>query len=103
MSPRRLLLVTYYYPPDVSVGSHRWPAMARYLRELGHELTVLTTSAFGTLPDDEPWVMRTADLQGLTRLRRLLGRAPEMGPSAAPAPPAPWYLSDALVPDALVA
>lgn len=102
---RRLLVVTYFYPPDTSVGSHRWPAMARYLRRLGHEVTVLTTSAFGTLPDDEPWVVRTPDLQGAEVLRRLL-RRPPMAVDAkddTPTPPAPRFLTDGLVPDAHVA
>jgi len=101
----RLLVVTYFYPPDGSVGSHRWPAMARYLRRLGHEVTVLTTSAFGTLPDDEPWVVRTADLQGAAVLRRVLRRPPVVpaGGAAGPLPAAPRILTDGLVPDAHVA
>jgi glycosyltransferase involved in cell wall biosynthesis len=101
----RLLVVTYFYPPDESVGSHRWPAMARYLRRLGHEVTILTTSAFGMLPDDDPWVVRTRDLQGAGALRRLLGRPATMAATsaAAPAAPAPRILTHGLVPDAHVA
>lgn len=99
---RRLLVVTYFYPPDTSVGSHRWPAMARYLRRLGHEVTVLTTSAFGPLPDDDPWVVRSGDAQGAGGLRRLLRRPPVAVGAAdeAPAQPAPRILTHGLVPDA---
>jgi glycosyltransferase involved in cell wall biosynthesis len=105
MPARRLLVVTYFYPPDVSVGSHRWPAMARHLRRLGHEVTILTTSAFGSMPDDAPWVVRTGDLQGASGLRRLLRRPPVTpgGAPSAPATPAPRFLTDGLVPDAHVA
>ncbi len=102
----RLLVVSYFYPPDDSVGSHRWPAMARYLRRLGHEVTVLTTSAFGTLPDDQPWVVRTNDLQGAGALRRVLRRPPvatAADAASAPAAPAPRLLTHGLVPDAHVA
>lgn len=101
----RLLVATYYYPPDTSAGSHRWPAMARYLRRLGHEVTVLTTSTFGTLPDDDPWVVRTGDLHGSAALRRALRRPPLEVASgiSAPAPAAPRLLTSGLVPDAHVA
>ena len=54
--------------------------MARALRAMGHEVTVLTTNASGTLPTDPPWVIRTGDLQASPALRRVLGRpAPDGG------------------------
>jgi hypothetical protein len=79
-SPRRILLVAYFYPPCRDTGAHRPAAMAKYLRRLGHQVTVLTTSAYGRLPgDDGPQtaspsgdVVRTADLQLLRA--RLRGR-----------------------------
>ena len=105
MPARRLLVATYFYPPDTSVGSHRWPSMARWLRAAGHEVTILTTGGFGRLPDDDPWVVRTGDLQGAGALRRLLRRpaTPATAPGAAPAGPAPRLLTDGLVPDAHLA
>ena len=105
MPGRRLLIVSYYYPPDRSVGSHRWHGLASHLRRLGHEVTVLTTSAFGTLADDDPWVVRTGDLQSSPALRRLLRRPPLPPPGASPgvSAPVPALLSHGLVPDALVA
>jgi glycosyltransferase involved in cell wall biosynthesis len=59
-----LLLVAYFYPPCRDTGAHRPAAMAKWLRRLGHRVTVLTTSAYG--PGDGPGedgVVRTADLQ----------------------------------------
>lgn len=98
---RRILLASYFYPPDVSVGSHRWPALVRHLRPLGYDTTVLTTSAFGSLPDDGYRVVRTQDLIATSSLRRLLGRPP-LKPSGVPTAvtaPAPKLLRDGLVPD----
>jgi glycosyltransferase involved in cell wall biosynthesis len=61
-----LLLVTYFYPPCRDTGAHRPAAMAKWLRRLGHRVTVLTTSAYGT-GDGPPGegVVRTIDLQHL--------------------------------------
>jgi glycosyltransferase involved in cell wall biosynthesis len=106
VSARRILLATYFYPPDRSVGSHRWPPIVRHLRARGHEVTVLTTSAFGSLPDDRPWVLRTRDLQASPLLRRALRRPaviPAEGRPSVVVPPAPRLLTDVLVPDAHVA
>ena len=64
MAPRRILLAAYFYPPCTDTGAHRPAAMAKYLRRLGHDVTVLTTSAYGELPGDEAVpVIRTADAQ----------------------------------------
>jgi glycosyltransferase involved in cell wall biosynthesis len=61
MSPRQILLVAYFYPPCRDTGVLRPASMARWLRRLGHRVTVLTTSAFG--PSEEPDVVQTADAQ----------------------------------------
>jgi glycosyltransferase involved in cell wall biosynthesis len=53
--------------------------MSQTLRELGHEVTILTTRASGSLDTDTPWVIRTRDLQATTALRRLLRRPPSGG------------------------
>ena len=45
----RILFVAYFYPPCRDTGALRPASMARWLRELGHEVTVLTTSAYGEL------------------------------------------------------
>jgi glycosyltransferase involved in cell wall biosynthesis len=86
MPTHRILVVSYPYPPMPSVGGNRWAAMAKYLRLLGYDVTVLTTSAFGTLPDDaESGVVRSPDLTASTRLRKLL-RRPPLPAAGAPAP-----------------
>ena len=59
----RILLVAYFYPPCRDTGALRPASMTRWLRELGHEVTVLTTSAYGALADDDDRVVRTADAQ----------------------------------------
>jgi glycosyltransferase involved in cell wall biosynthesis len=51
-SGRSILLVAYFYPPSADTGAHRPASMARHLRRLGHRVTVLTTPAYGRLPDD---------------------------------------------------
>jgi glycosyltransferase involved in cell wall biosynthesis len=107
---RRILAVSYYFPPNPLPGGHRWESMAHTLRELGHEVTVLTTSASGTLAADEPWVVRTGDLQASPALRRLLGRPSLESPAAddggpqpgAEVPEPPRILTRGLVPDSWV-
>jgi glycosyltransferase involved in cell wall biosynthesis len=60
----RILLVSYFYPPSRDTGILRPAAMAKWLRRLGHEVTVLTTSAYGPGPGDETEdVVRAADAQ----------------------------------------
>jgi glycosyltransferase involved in cell wall biosynthesis len=59
---RSILLVAYFYPPCPDTGAHRAAAMVKYLRRLGHHVTVLTTSAYGSVPGEED-VVRTRDLQ----------------------------------------
>jgi len=61
---RNLLLVTYFYPPCRDTGAQRPAAIAKWLRRLGHRVTVLTTSAYGESPADAgEHVVRTADAQ----------------------------------------
>ena len=63
---RRILLVAYFYPPCRDTGVLRPAAIAKWLRRLGHEVTVLTTSAYGEdSGDPHEDVVRTADLQRL--------------------------------------
>ena len=61
---RRILLVSYFYPPSRDTGVLRPAAMAKWLRRLGHEVTVLTTAAYGrSATDAEDGVVRAADAQ----------------------------------------
>ena len=62
--PRRILFVSYFYPPCTDTGAHRPSSMVKYLRRAGHDVTVLTTSAYGSRRDDSrEQVVRTADAQ----------------------------------------
>lgn len=97
---RRILLVAYFYPPCRDTGVLRPAAMAKWLRRLGHEVTVLTTSAYG--PTEEPGVVQTADAQrwrarlaGKDRIDALFDSPTYSGQ--------PHPLSRVLVPEALVA
>ena len=99
---RRLLVVLYHYPPVSSVGASRWLAQAKYLRRLGHEVTILTTSAFGGLPDDAAaGVVRAYDVVAAPIVRRLLGRsaAPRTGMAVGEEKPAPTAITRLVVPD----
>jgi glycosyltransferase involved in cell wall biosynthesis len=61
---RRILLVSYFYPPSTDTGAHRPTALAKYLRRAGHDVTVLTTSAYGRSAEDAgEQVERTTDAQ----------------------------------------
>lgn len=69
--PRSILFVCHFFPPSTSAGVHRPVTMAKYLRRMGHDVTVLTTSAYGSTPADAAdGVVRAYDLQLLqARLR----------------------------------
>jgi glycosyltransferase involved in cell wall biosynthesis len=74
---RRLLVAPYYYPPFPGSGN-RWPTIAKYLRNEGHEVTILATDAYGRLDDDEEerHIIRVPDIRSSPKLRRLLRRGP---------------------------
>lgn len=101
----RFLIVTYYFPPRLSIGSTRWAAMSEWLRRLGHEVTVIT-SRFGVPADasEDPWVLRTFDMSAVSSLRTVLrrGSVPPAGTRATVEKPAPRWFTDVLVPDELL-
>ena len=104
MPRRRILVISYFFPPDQTVGGARWAAMSSWLRRQGHEVTVLTTNAAGALPGEEPWTRRTSDLVGQPALRWLLRRPPasagETGVAAKK--PVPRWFTEVVVPDELL-
>jgi len=62
-TPRRILLVAYFYPPLNSIGARRPAALAKWLRRRGHDVTVLTSVQSGSARDDAAaGVVRTRDL-----------------------------------------
>jgi glycosyltransferase involved in cell wall biosynthesis len=76
--PRRLLVVTQYYPPAESTGAVRWAGMVKYLRRMGHEVTVIAGDSWPSTPESNG-VLWTRDLVGHAGLRRLLRRPPLPG------------------------
>jgi glycosyltransferase involved in cell wall biosynthesis len=97
---RRIVVVAYYYPPAPSIGGQRWTSIAHHLRDVGHEVTIVTSALHGALPDDGTRVIRTADLAKAAPLRRFLRRPNLPKPGAAPSQtPAPALLTDVVVPD----
>jgi glycosyltransferase involved in cell wall biosynthesis len=103
---RRVLVISYPYPPMPSVGGNRWLAMSKYLRRSGLEVEILTTGAFGSRADDaEHGVHRTGDLIAAPWLRGLLRRPPlpTADVPAAEDTPAPAIATRLLVPDMYLA
>jgi len=102
MAGRRVLVLTYYHPPD-RTGGHRWALMGRWLRTLGYEVTTITSSAHGSLPDDAATdTRRVGHLAANPSLRRLL-RRPSLQPGSTAelvvGKPPPRLLTDVVVPD----
>jgi glycosyltransferase involved in cell wall biosynthesis len=81
----RLLLVSYKFAPSDEAGANRATALARHLREVGHEVTVLTSSAHGALSEDSTaGNVRTTDLRVIaSRLRRTPPATEDPGDAAA--------------------
>src|SRR3954451_3040464 len=98
-----ILVVAYFYPPCRDTGAARPTAMAKYLERLGHSVTVLTTRAYGELPDDaEQRIHRTPDLQ-LARARLAGERTIASLYDSDMYSGRPHLLSRVLVPDPLIA
>ena len=96
VKPRRLLVVTYYYPPQPGSGANRWAAMVKYLRRLGHEVMVVTAAPPGHPSGETDGVLRTGSLNSNPGLRRLLLR-----PDRSSASPSPDATSTAILPTPL--
>jgi glycosyltransferase involved in cell wall biosynthesis len=63
---KRVLMVSYFYPPSGPVGSERALKFAKYLPSFGYEPHILTTSRFGPAPDDDQQpVHRAVDMWGV--------------------------------------
>ncbi|MGH7634515.1 MAG: glycosyltransferase, partial [Gemmatimonadaceae bacterium] len=48
--PRRLLVITYHFPPDGAVGGLRWAGLSKYLSRRGWEVHVVTSAPSGDTP-----------------------------------------------------
>jgi len=87
---RRVLLITYYFPPAGGSGTHRPAALARHLRQYGWRPTILTAGMqwhsgsaheSAALAGPDPDVRRTPP-DGTPRLSRRLKRALPTNPTA---------------------
>ncbi len=98
---RRILVVTYHYPPSTTSGAARWGAMVRHMRALGHRVWVITSAGASGGADGEPDVVAARDLVTSSLLRRVL-RRPALAQTGGPSEdvPAPALLTSVLVPDA---
>ncbi len=98
-----ILVLTYFYPSASASSGHRWAAMTKYLRRLGHSVIVVTAAPRGEPPGTSDGVIRTRDLESDERLRRLM-RRPEARSGSVPANAtrgaAAPLVSKVLVPDA---
>ena len=72
MALRRLLVISYYFPPTPTVGSVRVGGLAKYLPEHGWEVTVVTPRRLGR-GNQAGRVLETADADLGVGLKRLLG------------------------------
>ncbi len=43
-TPRRLLVITYHFPPDGAVGGLRWAGLSKYLARRGWDIHVITAA-----------------------------------------------------------
>src|SRR5436305_8380951 len=44
---RRLLVISYHFPPDGTIGGQRWSGLSKYLARLGWEVHVVTAASPG--------------------------------------------------------
>lgn len=44
---RRLLVITYHFPPDGAIGGQRWAGLSKYLARLGWEVHIVTAAHAG--------------------------------------------------------
>jgi glycosyltransferase involved in cell wall biosynthesis len=82
---RRVLVAVYDYPPSPSVGAVRWSTLTKYLAEMGHSVTVVTSDAFGRPALGDPvHVVRPRSLETCVPLKRREHVNPRIGwaPSA---------------------
>ncbi|HYM55456.1 MAG TPA: glycosyltransferase [Solirubrobacteraceae bacterium] len=102
MPARRLLILTYYFPPNPVIGGARWAAMSGWLRRMGHEVTVVTSRVGRPSGvEEDPWVLPTFDVSAVGRVRKLLRRDSAARAEAADSvqKATPRLFTDVMVPD----
>lgn len=61
MEPKRILLISYYFAPQNTIGAVRPTKLAKYLERMGHQVTVICGTGIGEIQD--PTLAR--DLEGM--------------------------------------
>jgi glycosyltransferase involved in cell wall biosynthesis len=79
MPEKKILMVSWYFPPNPSVGGRRWAKFAKYLHRKGHQVTVITAEK--AKGETSPWDTDVADLE-IHRLPRKYPQALEVEPSS---------------------
>jgi hypothetical protein len=82
-SRRRVLLVSYFFPPRQAVGSLRPSYLARYLPSEGWDVTVLTADLQGEEPPLWSQVVETPYTDVVANAKRLIGLSPNQSTYAA--------------------
>lgn len=62
--PKKLLIVSYTFPPTPGIGGRRWAKFAKYLKRKGYELIVVTADISSSQKSE--W---TSDMNGLDVVR----------------------------------
>lgn len=75
---KKVLIITYFFPPQPSTGSVRPMGLAKYLPMFGWEPLILTTKLPGPSPSGIQ-VIETAHVNILSKLKEFLGYRPEVG------------------------
>ncbi len=104
MSPRHVLLVSWWFPPLSGGGVHRPLQFARHLAKQGHRVTVLTGVPPAGEPVDEALLRKVPQEMRVLRVRlpdpfrawaRLKGARPAAAPATHPTEPAAPQLAPA--------
>src|SRR6267143_316057 len=74
MTPPRLLVITYHFPPDGAVGGLRWAGITKYLARLGWQVSVVTAAA----PPTGNSATLDAHVERCPRLRTLIDYCREL-------------------------
>lgn len=77
VSGRRVLILSYYFPPAPSVGGHRAAGLAKYLSEFGWAPVVITPEREGRKVEPGG-IVETPDADAAAVWKRRLGLRPEM-------------------------
>lgn len=78
-SDRRLLLISYHFPPDTTIGARRWEKLAHFVAERGWGMDVITCIDPDPDPDHGAGASR---LESLPRDVRIFGVSSQSAPLA---------------------